>query len=155
MCLENFHLFSQLHSWLGSHLHITLASLLPSIANCEAIKFNSLFPHYKIYIYRLQELFVLLIFVPLLAVSVITGHSLRGPTKGPLPCGGGTLSQSVPVAWRHAPSHLSPILPLQSGVPANQFDRCDNTLQYAATEQLLQTHPLNKNKTKQGKKGRG
>lgn len=129
----------------------------PSIAvkYCEAMKFDSPFLHYKIYIYRLQELLVLLILVPLLAVSVITGHLLRGPTTGPLPCGGGTLSQSVPVAWRHAPSHLSPILPLQSGVPANQFDRRDNTLRHAAAEQPLQTYPINKNKTMVGKEGGG
>lgn len=119
------------------------------------MKFDSPFPHYKIYIYRLQELLVLLILIPLLAVSVITGHPLRGPTKGPLPCGGGTLSQSVPVAWRHAPSHLSPILPLQSGVPANQFDRRNNSLQHAAAKQPLQTHPINKNKTKEGEEGEG
>lgn len=114
------------------------------------MKFDSLFLHYKIYIYRLQELLVLLILVPLLAVSVITGHLLRGATTGPLPCGGGTLFQSVLVAWRHAPSHLSPILPLQSGVPANQFDRRDNTLRHAAAEQPLQTYPINKNKTGEG-----
>lgn len=153
-----------LRSCLGSHLHIIPSTLCPPTAvkktkkqnYCEAMKFDSLFQNYKIYIYRLQELLVLLILVPLLAVSVITGHLLWGPTTGPLPCGRGTLSQSVPVAWRHALSHLSPILPLQSGVPADQFDRRDNTLRHAAAaEQPLQTYSINKNKTMEERMGGG
>lgn len=120
------------------------------------MKSDSLFPHDKIYIYRLQELLLLLILAPLLAVSVITGHLLRGPTKGPLPL---RRSHFVPIC----PCSLvpRPLPPVSYSSLAIRRPRQSiwSPWQHSAAEQPFQNHPphpppINKNKTKQGG-GRG